>query len=392
VASKKVKLVADLSEREKRHQRRLWRNQWNNRKNRQDLNNRGSSGSTPHTPLVQQITNICITQASSPHTPVVQQVTNICISHSSCESRQKKSGRKQISRRRSAAYRHMKVLEAHLKKSELINRRLRKRLIRQQKRLEQTQMETSAYSEENTPTKCTRAVMTSPRKARKALLFHYSLMQDMRRKLTCLQGKKRTAALSLFSAAKLLKKHRLYSVLRRYTGLSRKRLQDRKSARFEIQRRTVTDQKKKAVTDFFERDDVSRPTAGKRETLTRMKVKKQKRFLLDPLSKLYNRFQVMHSEIAISFATFARLKPFWIVRPRISDRDTCLCKLHENTMLLHDKLKQLKCMESISLDDAVKGVVCSVKNRLCMFGECSHCANRIPAYSSRCPSDDEVAR
>ena len=37
------------------------------------------------------------------------------------------------------------------------------------------------------------------------------------------------------------------------------------------------------VRDFYSRDDVSRITTGKRQTLTQKKSKKQKRFLLDTM-------------------------------------------------------------------------------------------------------------
>lgn len=41
------------------------------------------------------------------------------------------------------------------------------------------------------------------------------------------------------------------------------------------------------IKRFFVRDDISRTTAGKKETLTRNKITAQKRYLLDSMKKIY---------------------------------------------------------------------------------------------------------
>lgn len=45
----------------------------------------------------------------------------------------------------------------------------------------------------------------------------------------------------------------------------------------------------KKIQNFFYRDDVSRATAGKKETVTKKQDKKQKRYLLDTLYNLHKR-------------------------------------------------------------------------------------------------------
>jgi len=81
---------------------------------------------------------------------------------------------------------------------------------------------------------------------------------------------------------------------------------------------------------FFKREDVSRMTSGKKQTLTRAKNKQQKRFLNDTVSNLHSKFLAENSDLKISYRTFCRLKPFWVVWPKEKDRDTCQCKTHEN--------------------------------------------------------------
>ena len=56
-------------------------------------------------------------------------------------------------------------------------------------------------------------------------------------------------------------------------------------------------------------------------------------------------------------STFRKLKLFWIVKPRIQDQETCLCKLHENTRLMHSVLKHNGFLEKQSILDVVKNTV-----------------------------------
>jgi len=66
-----------------------------------------------------------------------------------------------------------------------------------------------------------------------------------------------------------------------------------------------------AVQIFFERDDVSRMCAGKKETVTRSKVTKQKRYLLDNMRNLHKKFVAMHPGDDISSSSsfyFANVK------------------------------------------------------------------------------------
>lgn len=76
---------------------------------------------------------------------------------------------------------------------------------------------------------------------------------------------------------------------------------------------------RQSVRDFFLRDDVSRLLSGKNRTVTRKKVKKQKRILCDSLKNLYLKY-IAESLERISFTTFWRLKPFFVVYPSPSER------------------------------------------------------------------------
>lgn len=80
------------------------------------------------------------------------------------------------------------------------------------------------------------------------------------------------------------------------------------------------------IKSFFCRDDVSRATAGKQETKTQHKNKKQKRYLIDSMLNLHMKYRQEGGKL--SYATFVRLKPFYVQRPNINDRNTSACTKH----------------------------------------------------------------
>lgn len=126
------------------------------------------------------------------------------------------------------------------------------------------------------------------------------------------------------------------------------------------------------VRAFYSRDDVSRITTGKRQTLTQKKNKKQKWFLLDTIKNIHTKF-LAEEQSSISYSLFCKLRPFWVVHPTLSDRDTCMCKMHENLGFLVQKLHYLKVISTLNLDDLVKEISCQTENIKCMYGECSEC-------------------
>lgn len=368
VRTGKVKLVTHLSDREKRLKRREWRHRWKDR---------AAKKKTADHDVLPHNDNTC-TNLSTPST------SGLIVS---C-SRQHVSGRKKVRRDRSAAYRKIKLLEARLLRSQSVNNMLRKRLSRQQQ-MQPYESKRKLECESNTPRKTANLTMKSPRKTRRALVYHYSFLSDVRQRANHLKSHERRVAISVICAGKLLKKHRLLSALQRDTGLRIRNHghQNTKLLNMNKQRFRIVHSKRSAVEAYFQRDDVSRPTAGKKETVTRGQVKKQKRFLLHPVSELHNRFCALYPDMKLSRSMFAWLKPFWVLRPRMQDRDTCLCQLHENARLLHEKLKQLKAIPQCTLEDVIRHTVCSrdVKKRQCMINECRLCRGRSLPFLNGMP-------
>ena len=89
------------------------------------------------------------------------------------------------------------------------------------------------------------------------------------------------------------------------------------------------------LQSFFERDNNSRLTSGKKQTVTKNKLKKQKCLLLDTAVNLHQKFCA--ENIYISLCTLCSIcKTVYL--PTSKDRDTCMCKRHSNVQLMSDKL------------------------------------------------------
>ncbi|PZC81934.1 hypothetical protein B5X24_HaOG211720 [Helicoverpa armigera] len=145
----------------------------------------------------------------------------------------------------------------------------------------------------------------------------------------------------------------------------------------------------KKILEFYKQDDVSRPSAGKNETKTFKKQKKQKRYLLDTMTNLHKKFN-RDTGLTICYSTFIKYKPFYIVKPRLSDRDTCVCKVHANMKLKFIALKQIKILNSYgNLNDLVQASVCDDRSKECMYSECEVC-NGTPIDYNLTETDQEA--
>ena len=136
------------------------------------------------------------------------------------------------------------------------------------------------------------------------------------------------------------------------------------------------------------RDDNSRMTTGKRQTVTKSKVKEQKRLLLDTLTNLHEKF-CGEFPSNISYVTFTRYRPFWVRQPTAKDRETCLCRKHENVQLAVDKLYHLGATKAKHCEDLLWDICCSTENKKCMFRECEMCASKSIKCTDNCLVKDD---
>ena len=81
----------------------------------------------------------------------------------------------------------------------------------------------------------------------------------------------------------------------------------------------------------------------------------------------------------MSCSAFCKMKPFWVVPPTKKNRETCLCKLHENTKLVITKLEQLKALVDgcNSVSTCVKRIVCDTPTLASHEGDCVMCVHKV---------------
>ncbi|XP_028162449.1 uncharacterized protein LOC114354327 [Ostrinia furnacalis] len=107
------------------------------------------------------------------------------------------------------------------------------------------------------------------------------------------------------------------------------------------QKTTNSDSLKEKIQNFFLRDDITRATAGKKETVTKHGEKVQKRYLLETQRNLYNIFKAENPDLPCSYYYFTKNRPFYVVKPSVDAREMCLCKKHSNFSYKAEALKHL---------------------------------------------------
>lgn len=81
--------------------------------------------------------------------------------------------------------------------------------------------------------------------------------------------------------------------------------------------------------------------------------------------------------ITIGYAEFCKMRPFWVVVPQLTDRDTCACITHENINL---KLDALKNANFASYQNALVTLCCVRYSENCLARTCKNCSMKILSY------------
>ena len=218
---------------------------------------------------------------------------------------------------------------------------------------------------------------------RQTLVFHHALVQEL----------KDTNNLSKVLSGRVLKKYRKLSMATHEFGLKRRQMLRKKHngtavhyiARKYRRARFQINDAKQVVEQFFLEDINSRASAGKRETITRNKDKKHKRYLNDTIKNLHKKFCAEKG--IISYSAFRKFKPFWVVES--VERDTCACKKCENIKL---KVRALHRLGELCTQDPsvlLSQIRCSVNSQSCMYNECKLCRNKHVVFTDSVASGVE---
>ncbi len=95
--------------------------------------------------------------------------------------------------------------------------------------------------------------------------------------------------------------------------------------------------------------------------------------MTDTMKNLHRKFLLENVSSKLSYTLFCRMRPYWVVHPTIADRDTCLCKVHENLEFIVEKLHGLKLLERTELESLAEETCCNPTFKPCMYAECKNC-------------------
>ena len=271
-----------------------------------------------------------------------------------CERR-----RRNLRRDRAKAYRDLTSLRVQLTCQKRATMRYKKRL----QRLKETS---------DSPTKTSTAHLvkgTRPGQAgaevRRVLSFHSALIkQDNREHIT-------KQIIRTLASGNVLKRYRMLDRARRVFAGYGVSLRSAIYPAYPWQRRldalsaTVLEKTKA----FYEQDDNSRMLPGKRDTITKKQMKKRNRLLYESMAVLHDRYMYDHPASPVAYSTVCRRKPFWVVPPKMSDRDS-------NVQSMTDTLLREGAIESVRPVEQYTKLVCDVNRTTCMYGECTHCEDK----------------
>jgi hypothetical protein len=125
---------------------------------------------------------------------------------------------------------------------------------------------------------------------------------------------------------------------------------------------------------FFESDNVSRMCPGKKYYVTQKKIKMQKRLLLASMKDLHVKFN-QSSAYKVGYSTFCKLKPFWVRIPKVSERDTCVCKVHANIEYLVSAMNAAEIIDQKTPKEVAAQLCCDTSSVSCLQRSCTACQN-----------------
>jgi hypothetical protein len=356
--SKKIKLISDMTEREKRKTRRRWRVNTASARTRRDNMNVEMSLEL----------ETSVTTTHSENIVSIAEHSNSGRSNSSKHS----SGRKRVRRDRTLAY-------VQLSKAKLELKEAQRRANKYKKRFQRIRGKINTLSP--SPASKVRQILSGrvvPLDIRKRLVYgecvDKQLKHNSKEARTVVQRQQFVKSVSggimkkykMLASAKV--KHNISWWLSKHATMAKRIRHSRRSA--------VNAEQAKQVASFLVDDTNSRMCAGKKECITWHGEKQQKRFLNNSLLSLHQKYLAQFN-VKMSYATFCRLRPFWVVEPQVKDRETCLCVKHENTAFLVSKLNALGVIEHNTPQELCKALVCSLTCRACMHGECDSCKSNI---------------
>lgn len=353
-----VKCINEHSKREKRHIRKIWKRASQTYRQNKNERNKQINYLESNTPPDSDIDMNTIQE--TPRIP---------------HSVKKIRGRKKVKRDRTKTYKALQIANS---KIEILTKRVEK----YKKRLYRSTSTAPCSSKDSPNTKVrllTRNLKVSPA-IRNRLLFAEVLESELVRNVESVATSQDKQLFCKAVSGELAKKYKMIGTTRQFVSY-KMHLKHRKNfnlSQYQRKKRNseLTENARKLIRNFLERDVNSRMCSGKKEYIKKGKVTKQKRLLQETMRNLHVHF--LNTKVCkVSYATFCRLKPFWIIAAKQKDRETCSCVKHENMSLIVAKLYNNNIIPEKQLSLIISQTVCNPEKKVCMTNECSSCKNRI---------------
>jgi len=348
-----VKLVSEMTDREKRGTRRTWRLQKQRQRRKiKDLENLNTPPTSPPGPFPIRLNN--------------------------------HSNRQRVRKDRAKAYREIDKLRNKVTEQKKLIERYRKRLYRQSQR--QQDLESP-----RTKTKYQLKGQRVSEHTRRQLLFHNALLKGFIEKYRQAKSEKAKKTLSHVFRSDMLKKYRLQTMAKKQLKLTQRQLKPDDNSGKEFQRKPrrsrIIQEMKADIESFLCREENSRMKAGKKSTKTQLGMKRQVYLLSDSLKNLHLKFLAENPRRKMSYALFCRLKPFFVRHATHRDRETCLCKRHENLQFKVNKLKQLGYLRTTDMMTLASDVTCNTDKIDCMYRTCECCKTKNTRFDQFIPGE-----
>lgn len=215
--------------------------------------------------------------------------------------------------------------------------------------------------------------VTKKRELVKKALFGEVMKMQLEENFAKTRNYKDKAEFRKVISGKVVDKYKIWTIKNKAVTYKKTRPQlDKKKRNLKLKMQSL-------VQEFFEDDANSRLAAGKKEFITRKQVKKQKRYLNDSLLKLHKKF-LKTTPLIISYSLFSRLRPFWVVPPTLSNRETCTCTYHENMDLKIAALRTANILAVHNHQSLLEELCCNRYAERCLQRICDDCGQRSLTY------------
>lgn len=113
-----------------------------------------------------------------------------------------------------------------------------------------------------------------------------------------------------------------------------------------------------------------------------------KQYMTASIKDLHIKF-CAESSFRVSYSFFAKHRPSYCVAPKVTERETCACFVHENFALLLIALHRTKVIKENSTEKLISAITCIKRSEECLSRTCTHCQSREVEFNLQCLNSDD---